>query len=185
MTLQFASMDRASADAIAAWRYEKAYAIYDGEADGVRALLNPAYRYYAITDDRSETIGFCCFGADARVRGGAYADAGALDVGAGMRPDLAGQGRGAEFVGAILEAVRRRSHQRRSASRSRRSTSARSAYGSGPASNGSRRFARRPAGWSSRCWSAARARRMRSAARALRRRWSAGGVHWNPMGSSR
>ena len=103
MTLQFASMDRASADAIAAWRYEKAYSIYDGEADGVRAMLNPAYRYYTITDDRSETIGFCCFGADARVRGGAYADAGALDIGAGMRPDLTGQDRGAEFIGAILD----------------------------------------------------------------------------------
>ena len=103
MTLQFASMDRASADAIAAWRYEKAYSIYDGETGGVRALLNPAYRYYTITNDRSETIGFCCFGADARVRGGAYADADALDVGAGMRPALTGQGRGAEFVGAILD----------------------------------------------------------------------------------
>ena len=103
MKLQFAPMDAASANAIVAWRYEEPYSIYDGEPDGVKALLNAAYRYYTISNEDGELIGFCCFGGDARVPGGAYADTEALDVGAGMRPDLTGRGFGDDFVGAILD----------------------------------------------------------------------------------
>ena len=103
MKLQFASMDRASADAVVAWRYEAPYSVYDGQPENVGALMNPAYHYYTITNEAIELIGFCCFGGDARVPGGAYADADALDVGAGMRPDLTGRGFGANFVGAILD----------------------------------------------------------------------------------
>ena len=103
MKLQFASMDRASAEAIVAWRYEEPYSIYDGEPDGVETLLNPEYRYYTTENEAGEMVGFCCFGPDARVPGGGYADADALDVGAGMRPNLTGQGFGADFVGAILD----------------------------------------------------------------------------------
>ncbi len=103
MKLQFASMDRASADAVVAWRYEEPYSVYDGQPGDVEALMNPAYRYYTFTNEDDELIGFCCFGGDARVPGGAYADADALDVGAGMRPDLTGRGFGADFVDAILD----------------------------------------------------------------------------------
>ncbi len=102
MKLQFASMDRASADAVVAWRYEEPYSVYDGQPEDIEALLNPEHRYYTITNEDDELIGFCCFGGDARVSGGTYADADALDVGAGMRPDLTGRGFGADFVGAVL-----------------------------------------------------------------------------------
>lgn len=103
MKLQFAPMERESAEEIVAWRYEAPYSVYDGEPGGVEALLERSHHYYAIADHRGEMVGFCCFGVDARVPGGAYAEADALDVGAGMRPDLTGRGFGADFVGAILD----------------------------------------------------------------------------------
>jgi RimJ/RimL family protein N-acetyltransferase len=46
-------------------------------------------------------IGFCSFGSDGQVPGGDYSDD-ALDIGVGMRPELTGQGKGADFFGAIL-----------------------------------------------------------------------------------
>ncbi len=52
--------------------------------------------------DADELIGYCCFGAPARVTG-ATAQAGTLDVGYGVAPELMGQGRGYEFVAAILD----------------------------------------------------------------------------------
>jgi RimJ/RimL family protein N-acetyltransferase len=65
-------------------------------------LLDPANAYFAITDEHDELMGFCCFGPDARVPGGGYAEDGSLDIGAGMRPDLTGQGAGGGFIGAIV-----------------------------------------------------------------------------------
>jgi RimJ/RimL family protein N-acetyltransferase len=45
--------------------------------------------------------GYCCYGADARINGGAYAE-NALDVGVGMHPDLVGQGFGTTLLEAVL-----------------------------------------------------------------------------------
>jgi len=52
-----------------------------------------------------EFIGFCSFGEDGRVPGFDYDDS-AVDVGAGMRPDLTGRGDGARFLTAILAFAR-------------------------------------------------------------------------------
>ncbi len=49
-----------------------------------------------------ELIGYCCFDEEARVPGVAP-EAGSLDVGYGLRPDLVGRGLGREFVAAILD----------------------------------------------------------------------------------
>jgi [ribosomal protein S18]-alanine N-acetyltransferase len=89
------------ARAASAWRYPGPYAIYDHEQGDWQRFLEPAYRYHAVLDGR-ELIGYCCFGDDARVPGGEYPPD-ALDVGAGMRPDLVGQGLGSAFLAAILE----------------------------------------------------------------------------------
>jgi [ribosomal protein S18]-alanine N-acetyltransferase len=48
-----------------------------------------------------ELIGYCCFGAPARV-GGAEEEPGTLDVGYGLAPDRMGRGLGHRFVDAIL-----------------------------------------------------------------------------------
>lgn len=107
----FTAMTDAYAREIVAWRYPGQYDIYnvdDAEAEAdVQVLLDPRYAYYAVTDSAGFLVGFCCFGIDAQVPGGDYQDLGALDVGLGLRPDLAGQGRGLGFLEAILDFARR------------------------------------------------------------------------------
>ena len=80
---------------IVTWRYEGAYSTYD-----MTGGVSPGLGYYAVDHGR-RLVGYCCFGAEARVPG-VDAEAGTLDVGYGMRPDLVGRGLGPEFVRAIL-----------------------------------------------------------------------------------
>jgi RimJ/RimL family protein N-acetyltransferase len=106
----FTPMTEAHAREIVAWRYPGQYAVYntddaDVEAD-VQVLLDPRYAYYAVTDSAGFLVGLCCYGSDAQVPGGDYGAADALDVGLGLRPDLAGQGRGLGFLEAILDFAR-------------------------------------------------------------------------------
>jgi len=108
----FSPMTEAHAREIVAWRYPGQYAIYNtDEADieaEVQILLDPTYGYYAMTGSDGFLVGVCCFGLEAQVSGGDYQDTCALDVGLGLRPDLAGQGRGLGFLEAILDYARER-----------------------------------------------------------------------------
>src|SRR5438093_5818483 len=88
MRFAFVPMDAETAEVIAAWRYEAAY-VYDADATATDSFLHPDYRYYRVVNEGGELVGFCNFGADARVAGYEYPDD-ALDVGVGMRPDLVG-----------------------------------------------------------------------------------------------
>lgn len=81
---------------IALWRYPGPWAIYDSAGP-----LDPAEGYWAVVDDDDDLIGFACFGTEARVPGMAE-QVGTLDVGVGIRPELTGQGRGAEFSEAVF-----------------------------------------------------------------------------------
>jgi len=81
------------------WRYPKPYATYD--ADGP---LRRELGFFAVEDDDEDLVGYGCIGAEARVPG-VEEEPGTVDVGYGMRPDLTGQGRGREFVRAILAHV--------------------------------------------------------------------------------
>jgi ribosomal-protein-alanine N-acetyltransferase len=101
-------LEDADARAIVTWRYDGPYAVYNQQADALARLLNPEHRYHAVESPAGELIGFCCFGADARVPGGTYQDQAALDVGGGLRPDLTGQGHGIAFFRAILDFGRER-----------------------------------------------------------------------------
>jgi len=94
-------MTRAFADQVAGWRYPPPFDTYDVDGPEVDHLLRPDYRYQIVWEGETG-IGYCCFGADARVPGGDYSSD-ALDVGWGMRPDLTGHGHGRAFVGAIVE----------------------------------------------------------------------------------
>jgi [ribosomal protein S18]-alanine N-acetyltransferase len=78
------------------WRYRERYATYD--ADGP---LGRDRGFFAVEGEDGDLAGFGCVGAEARVPG-VEAEAGTVDVGYGMRPDLVGRGRGREFVGAVL-----------------------------------------------------------------------------------
>jgi ribosomal-protein-alanine N-acetyltransferase len=82
------------------WHYPGRYATYD-----VTAPLGRESGFFAVEDDAGELVGFGCTGAEARVPG-LEEEPGTVDVGYGMRPDLTGQGRGREFVGAVIEGVR-------------------------------------------------------------------------------
>lgn len=106
MELTFAPPLRETARAVLSWRYDPPYDLYNADpakqAADLATLLDPANRYYVATDAAGDIVGYCCFGADARVAGGDYADATLLDVGLGLRPDLTGHGSGPAFVRAVL-----------------------------------------------------------------------------------
>jgi RimJ/RimL family protein N-acetyltransferase len=88
---------RSDADLFCTWRYGGLYAMYDQRPELRANYLEPSFRYHSVSDADGALVGFCCFGADARVQGIAY-DEQALDVGLGMAPVLTGQGHGSDFV---------------------------------------------------------------------------------------
>ncbi len=94
--MQVRSLTAADAEAIATWRYAGRDSTYD--------VIEPVTDQQGIwaVDHGSELVGYCCFGAEARVPG-VEEEAGTLDVGYGLRPDLVGRGLGRGFVTAILE----------------------------------------------------------------------------------
>ena len=106
MPYTFRAVTEADARAILAWRYEEPYAIYNADPatldQGFATLRDPTNAYFAALTPDGQVAGYCCFGADARVPGGDYADASALDVGLGLRPDPTGGGRGQDFVREVL-----------------------------------------------------------------------------------
>lgn len=98
-------LELSDAEAIAAWRYEGPWSVYDSRpGDG---LLSAADGYHAVADEAGSLVGFLCLGQEARVPGLA-ADENVVDVGVGMRPDLVGHGLGPAFGAAVLDYVRGR-----------------------------------------------------------------------------
>ena len=81
------------------WRYPEPYATYDAEG-----ALGRERGYFAVEDETGDLVGYGCVGAEARVPG-VEEEPDTVDVGYAMRPDLTGQGRGREFVGAVLAHV--------------------------------------------------------------------------------
>ena len=99
-SLEFRVLSREDAGQIADWRYSGEYAIYDIAAEeresSIEYMLDPANGYFGAYRG-AELVGFCSIGPDGRVPGWEY-DESAVDVGAGMRPDLTGQGQGVAFL---------------------------------------------------------------------------------------
>jgi [ribosomal protein S18]-alanine N-acetyltransferase len=131
MIFNFCPLDETYARAILAWNYEQPYDFYNASPfsieEDLKTLLNPYNYYYAIAyssrevsygyhsedkyccvpdrghlNEQNYLIAFNCFGEDARVPGGDYT-VDALDVGAGLRPDLTGQGLGLKLISAGLD----------------------------------------------------------------------------------
>ncbi len=90
---------------LSTWRNDPPYDVYDVGDESVETnieyLLDPDTRCHAIVDGSGDLIGFCTFGADARVPGGDYSVE-ALDIGLGIRPDRTGRGHGSRFVTAVV-----------------------------------------------------------------------------------
>jgi RimJ/RimL family protein N-acetyltransferase len=101
----FHPLDADSAREVLSWRYDEPYDIYNADAQDLEAdlalLLDPRNAHHAITA-AGDLLAFCCFGPEAQVPGGEY-EAGLLDVGLGVRPDLTGQGHGDTYVRAVLD----------------------------------------------------------------------------------
>jgi len=105
--LQIRDLTAADLADIATWTYDGPWSVYDSEGE-----LDPSLGYWAVVDASDGQVwGFACLGADARVPGLVEAD-GVLDVGVGMRPDLVGQGRGADFAGVVLDLAETRGAER-------------------------------------------------------------------------
>jgi ribosomal-protein-alanine N-acetyltransferase len=105
-TLTFRPMTPDAAQAVIGWRYDGRYQMYDIALDDPDDLADPDNHYFAIYHG-DDLVGHAVFRDEARVPGGDYA-AEALDIGAGMRPDWTGQGKGAAVIGAILDFARAR-----------------------------------------------------------------------------
>lgn len=106
MEYEFRPPTAADAREVLGWRYAAPYEIYNAdplnEHGDSANLRDPATRYFVATDGTGAVVGFCCYGADARVAGGDYRDSDALDIGLGLRPDLTGHGQGRAFLDAAL-----------------------------------------------------------------------------------
>jgi [ribosomal protein S18]-alanine N-acetyltransferase len=90
---------RETFEEIVSWRYEPPYDLYDGDPDPVR---NPE-RFYEALDEHGSLVGNFYF----EEKGDA------LEIGLGLRPELAGHGLGLEFVRAGVEFGRRRFRPKR------------------------------------------------------------------------
>lgn len=91
----------ADGEAIAAWRYEPPWDVYDLAPDEAPTAEEGYLGVYA----GEELIGFFCTGEEARVPGLA-ATAGITDLGVGMAPNRTGAGRGAAFARAVIDHLR-------------------------------------------------------------------------------
>ena len=92
------------ARAVAAWRYEPPFDIYNGDPtrhEDYLAIDDLGYGFYALTGSENDIIGFCCFGEEARVTGQVPCD-GIIDLGGGVRPDLLSNGIATEMFPAIV-----------------------------------------------------------------------------------
>jgi ribosomal-protein-alanine N-acetyltransferase len=97
-------MRKEDAEEIVSWRYPVPYAMYNLSKNDIPVLLNSENRYFSVYDGPGKLMGYCCFGEEARVSGGEYAEkeSEVLDVGVGMNPEKVGKGHGKFFIDAIL-----------------------------------------------------------------------------------
>ena len=110
-TWEFQPMDRGRARSVLRWRYDPPYDYYNPlppqQAEWLPVFCDPKHSYFSLENAALEICAFCCFGGEARVPGGIYADL-AVDIGLGVRPDLTGKGRGSEFVALVVAFARAR-----------------------------------------------------------------------------
>lgn len=86
----------ADARAIAGWEYQADLAFYNVE--GNPTGIDSEHGFVAVVDAADDLVGFLSFGPDGQVPGGDYQDAGQVDIGAGLRPDLVHRGRSDELL---------------------------------------------------------------------------------------
>jgi RimJ/RimL family protein N-acetyltransferase len=100
-------VDESDAQEIASWKYEEPYTMYNLSPDDATSIADPANGNFSVRDDEGNLIAFIAYGPEAQVPGGDYSED-MLDIGAGIRPDLTGQGLGPEIIGLAIEEGRKR-----------------------------------------------------------------------------
>ncbi len=99
-------MNEDNARKILTWRYDESLEFYNYNPSEIEStvqnFINPENAYYSIFNNRDELVAYCCFGADARVKGGNY-DIEALDIGFGMRPNLTRRGITFRIINAVYD----------------------------------------------------------------------------------
>jgi RimJ/RimL family protein N-acetyltransferase len=97
--------DKTSAREFVQWKYPPPYDVYNNPeekiGDAVHYNIDPANNVYAMFDQADELIGYCSYGQDAQVPGGDYSED-ALDIGLMLKPELTGQGMGADFAREVI-----------------------------------------------------------------------------------
>mgnify|MGYP001794546662 CR=1 FL=1 len=99
-------MNEKSARMIINWCYDESLNFYNHHLSEIEAtvqeFLNPENAYYNIFNKNNELIAYCCFGTDARVKGGNY-DIEALDIGFGINPNLIRRGITFRIIDAVFD----------------------------------------------------------------------------------
>jgi ribosomal-protein-alanine N-acetyltransferase len=92
---------------VATWHYPEPFDFYDssGDAHGYPPPDDRGEGYYALVDADDSMVGFCCLGPEGRVPG-QHEQAGTLDIGMGIRPDLVSRGLASAALPLVLSLVR-------------------------------------------------------------------------------
>lgn len=105
MTIILKPLSKSDARTVISWQYPDEYSIYNANTEDINSevayFTDPENHYFGIYEEE-DLIGHAVFHAEARVPGGDY-EASALDIGAGMRPDYTGQGKGSSIIAEIIE----------------------------------------------------------------------------------
>ena len=103
-------INEADVQTIQSWHYEEPYTAYDLSSDpedDPNEMLDHRSPHFAVHNEQRTLVGYFGFGTCAQPwdhdEPRLYSDAGILDIGLGMRPDLTGHGLGLEFVNAGLD----------------------------------------------------------------------------------
>ena len=92
------------AAAAAGWAYEHPFDLYNSDPSNARLFLEvdaDGFGYYALADAQGVVVGFCCFGAEARVPPQTPQE-GTIDLGGGIRPDRLSEGVATATLPAVM-----------------------------------------------------------------------------------
>ena len=105
MHITYLPPDEAAAREYLRWMYDPPYGIYNYSSgsleEEIAYQVDPKNNIFGMYDEAGCLVGYCGFGADARVPGGDYSEE-ALDIGMMLRPDLTGHGMGSAFASAVI-----------------------------------------------------------------------------------
>ena len=105
MQIEYRPADETSAREFLQWQYAPPYDVYNCPPDRIEEFIlyniDPINNVHAMFNREGELVGYCSYGADAQVPGGDYSKK-ALDIGMMIKPQLTGQGRGADFAREVI-----------------------------------------------------------------------------------